>query len=282
MCYFTNMLKRAVTLSLVLASALSAQAPPSFEVASVKPNKSGDFRRGLGPEPGGRFVAINVPLRDLVALAYGISNLDAEARVIDMPETIARERFDVTAKAAGTPAPSEYPPMVKAMLIERFTLKAHEEVRDVQAFALVRARADGTLGPRLRRSDVDCDARRAAAKGGAPLPQPASGPVCTGRTIPGTITATALSMGSLAGGLIRFAGRSVVDETGLAGYYDYELRWTPDEPPEPRPGEPPLVIDPNGPSLSTALQEQLGLRLNARRVPMNVVVIDHAELPAPD
>jgi len=281
MCYFNNMLKPAITLSLLLAIPLSGQSAPSFEVASVKPNKSGDFRRGLGPEPGGRFVAINVPLRDLVALAYGISNLDAEARVIDMPETIARERFDVTAKASGTPAPADYPPMVKAMLIERFKLQAHEEVRDVQAFALV-ARADGTLGPLLRKSDVDCDARRAAAKGGTPLPQPASGPVCTGRTIPGTITATALSIGSLAGGLIRFAGRSVVDETGLAGYYDYELRWTPDEPPEPRPGEPPLVIDPNGPSLSTALQEQLGLRLEPRRVPMKVVVIDHAELPTPD
>jgi len=282
MCYFNNMLKPAITLSLLLAIPLSGQSAPSFEVASVKPNKSGDFRRGLGPEPGGRFVAINVPLRDLVALAYGISNLDAEARVIDMPETIARERFDVTAKASGTPAPADYPPMVKAMLIERFKLQAHEEVRDVQAFALVRARADGTLGPRLRKSDVDCDARRAAAKGGTPLPQPASGPVCTGRTIPGTITATALSIGSLAGGLIRFAGRSVVDETGLAGYYDYELRWTPDEPPEPRPGEPPLAIDPNGPSLLTALQEQLGLRLDARRVAMKVVVIDHAEFPTPD
>ena len=276
------MSKKALLLILLLASPVWAQVPTSFDVASIKLNKSGDFRRGLGPEPGGRFVAINVPLRDLVALAYGISNLDAEARIIGGPEWMARERFDVTAKAAGTPGPSDYPPMVKAMLAERFKLQAHEEVREVQAFALVRARTDGTLGPHLRMSDVDCDARRAAAKGGKPLPQPASGPVCTGRTIPGTITATALSIGSLAGGLIRFAGRSVVDETGLAGYYDYELRWTPDQPPEARPGEPPLVIDPNGPSLSTALQEQLGLRLESRRVPMKVVVIDHAELPAPD
>jgi uncharacterized protein (TIGR03435 family) len=274
------MLKRALAVSLLLAIPLSGQSAPSFEVVSVRPNKSGDFRRAIGPEPGGRFGAINVPLRDLVAFAYGISN--AEANVVGGPEWIARERFDVAAKAAGAPALSEYPPMVKTMLAERFKLQAHEEVRGVQAFALVRAGADGTLGPRLRKSDVDCDARRAAAKGGAPLPQPASGPVCTGRTIPGTITATALSMRSLASGLTRFAGRSVVDETGLAGYYDYELRWTPDQPPEPRPGEPPPVIDPNGPSLSTALQEQLGLRLDARRVPMKVVVIDHAELPTPD
>lgn len=199
-------MKRAVALSLLLASPMSAQAPPSFEVASVKRNTSGDFRRGIGPEPGGRFGAVNVPLRDLVALAYGIPNSDADTRVIGRPEWIARERFDIAARAAGVPEPSAYPAMVKTLLAERFKLQAHEEVREVQAFALVRARTDGTFGPRLRRSDVDCDARRAGAKGGAPLPQPASGPVCTGRTIPGTIAATALSIGSLAGGLTRFAG----------------------------------------------------------------------------
>ena len=74
----------------------------------------------------------------------------------------------------------------------------------------------------------------------------------------------------------------MVDETGLTGYYDYELRWTPDLPPDPRPGEPPLVLDPNGPSLRTALQEQLGLKLEDRRLPSKVIVIDHAELPEPD
>jgi uncharacterized protein (TIGR03435 family) len=89
-----------------------------------------------------------------------------------------------------------------------------------------------------------------------------------------------LSLGSLAG--TRFAGRAVVDETGLNGFYDYELTWTPDQPPEPRPGEPPAVFDSNGPSLTTALQEQLGLKLEARRVPMKVVVVDRAEMPRPD
>lgn len=172
--------------------------------------------------------------------------------------------------------------MVKALLTERFRLQAHEETRPVQIYALVRARTDGTLGPQLRRSDVDCNARRAAAKGGAPLPQPAGGPVCTGRTTPGTIAATALTLGSLAGGLTRFAGRTVIDETGLAGFYDYELRWTPDQPVAPRPGEPPPPIDPNGPSLEAALQEQLGLKLETRRVAMRGVVIDRAELPTPD
>ena len=114
------------------------------------------------------------------------------------------------------------------------------------------------------------------------MPQQASGPVCTGRTIPGTITATALTLGSLASGLTRFAGQTVVDATGLTGFYDYELRWTPDQPVTARPGEPPPAIDPNGPSLEAALAEQLGLRLEPRRVPMRAVVIDRAELPTPD
>jgi uncharacterized protein (TIGR03435 family) len=275
-------MKRAIALTLVLSGPLWAQAPASFEVASIKPNKSGDFRRGMGPEPGGRFGAINVGLRDLVALAYSVANADADARVIGGPDWIARERFDITAKAAVAMEPSQYPPLVKALLIERFKLEAHEEMRDMPAYALVRARADGSPGPQLQKSDVDCDARRAAARGGAPLPQPASGPVCTGGTIPGTITAAALSLGSLAGSLARFVGRPVVDETGLTGYYNFALRWTPDQPIQSRPGELEPVIDPNGPSLQTALLEQLSLKLESRRVPMRVVVIDQAELPAPD
>jgi uncharacterized protein (TIGR03435 family) len=276
------MLKPTTALCLILASTAVWAQNLAFEVASVKPNKSGDFRRGMGPEPGGRFGAINVGLRELVALAYGIANADAEARVVGGPDWIARERFDVAAKASAALEPSQYPPLVKTLLVDRFKLAAHEEMRDMPAYALVRARVDGTLGPRIQRSQVDCDARRAAAKGGAPLPQPASGPVCTGRTTPGTITATALSVGSLAGGLTRFVGRPVVDETGWTGYYDYELQWTPDQPPELRPGEPQPVIDPNGPSLQTALLEQLGLKLESRRVPTKVVVIDRAEVPGPD
>ena len=273
---------RTIALCLLLTSTAILAQNPAFEVASVKPNRSGDFRRGIGPEPGGRFGAVNVTLRDLVALAYGVSNSDADLRVLGGPDWIARARFDIAAKAAAAMEPSQYPALVKTLLVERFKLETHEETRELPAYALVRARANGELGPRLQKSEVDCDARRAAAKGGAPLPQPASGPVCTGRSIPGTITATALSLASLAGNLTRFAGRTVVDETGLAGYYNYELRWTPEQPPEPRLGEPPPVVDPNGPSLQTALQEQLGLKLESRRVSMKVVVIDRAELPTAD
>ena len=276
------MQKQAITLCLMLAGTSVWAQSPSFEVASVKPNKSGDFRRGIGPEPGGRFGAINATLRDLVALAYGVSNADTDMLVIGGPDWIARERFDIAAKAAQALEPSQYAPLVKTMLVQRFKLEAHEETREVLAYALVRARDDDAFGPQLRKSDVDCDARRAAAKGGAPLPQPASGPVCTGATIPGTITAAALSLGSLAGSLARFVGRPVVDETRLTGYYNYALRWTPDQPPQPRPGELVPVIDPNGPSLLTALQEQLGLKLESRRVPMKVVVIDRVEPPTPD
>jgi len=263
-------------------SAPPAPAAPAFEVASIKPNKSGDFRRAIGPEPGGRFGALNVGLRDLIGFAYGVPNSDAEARILGGPEWIRTERFDVAASAEGTPPPDRVALMVRTLLADRFKLKVHADTREVPVYALVLARANGSLGPQLRRSDVDCDARRAAARGGKPLPQPPGGAVCTGRTIPGTATGAALSISSLAGGLARFVDRLIVDKTGLTGYYDYELKWTPDRMPDPRPGEPPVVIDPDGPPLVTALQEQLGLKLEPQRAPMQVVVIDQVQPPTPD
>ena len=150
-----GMIRRIATLIVLASVHAVAQGPTAFEVASIKPNRSGDFRRGIGPEPGSRFGAINVTLRDLVAFAYGISNSDAEALVIGGPEWIARERFDVAAKAAGAVELSAFGAMVKTMLAERFSLRAHDETRPIQVYALVRARADGPLGRQLRRSDVD-------------------------------------------------------------------------------------------------------------------------------
>jgi uncharacterized protein (TIGR03435 family) len=263
--------------------AVHAQEPsplPVFDVASVKVNTSGSPMRGLGPEPGG-FGAINVPLGDLVAFAYGIPPASVASRVLGGPEWIAGQRFNISAKAA---APRDrIALMVRALLIDRFKLQAHMETRDEAVYVLIVARPDRTLGSQLHPSEIDCAARREAARNGTPLPAaPGSRPVCTGRTVPGSITGVGLSLETLASALTRFAGRSVIDRTRVAGGYDYELTWTPDQVPEPRPGEPPLAIDPSGPSLPTALREQLGLELQPDRVPAAVVVIDHAELPGPD
>src|SRR5262249_14885077 len=153
-------------------------------------------------------------------------------------------------------------------------VKAHWEKKELPLYGLVLARPDGALGPRLRRSDIDCAALRIAARGGPPvapsLPTPsAGGLICTGGTIPGHITGGALSMNALANSLGRFVRRVVENRTGLTGGFDFELTWTPEQSPNEATGAPELKIDPNGPSIFTALQEQLGLKLEAGKGPVD-------------
>jgi uncharacterized protein (TIGR03435 family) len=148
-------------------SAASATGSQAFEVASVKPNKSGDGRVFFQMQPGGRFTATNVPVRELIRMAYGIQNF----QLVGGPDWIGSARFDIVAKAEGDPPPSPLfgPPgpmqmMVRTLLVERFKLAVHNETRDLPIYALVMARADGRLGPQLRASQVDCAAAMAAAR----------------------------------------------------------------------------------------------------------------------
>jgi uncharacterized protein (TIGR03435 family) len=100
--------------------------------------------------------------------------------------------------------------------------------------------------------------------------------------IPGSITAVGQSMTSLSSSLSRFVARPVADHTGLTGLFDFELTWTPDLPSDVSPVAPAPTIDPNGPSLFTALDEQLGLKLESSKGPVDVLVIDRVERPTPD
>jgi uncharacterized protein (TIGR03435 family) len=275
---------------------VGAQAPsgatiPTFEVASVKPNKSGDGRMMLGIQPGGRFTATNVPLRTLIRNAYQLQDF----QIVGGPGWIASDRFDILAKAEGNlpPAPPGGPPgplqlMLRALLAERFSLVVHEDTRELPTYALVLARADGKLGPQLRGSDIDC-AQMAGARGrgGPPVaaPQPGERPPCGIRIGPGQMSAGGLPLSQFATALSPFVQRVIVDRTGLAGNFDVDLRWTPDQMPQgaPPPGAPPLPpINPNGPSIFTAVQEQLGLKLESERSPVSVLVIDKVEQPMPD
>jgi uncharacterized protein (TIGR03435 family) len=270
---------------------------PAFEVASVKPNKAGDGRILFRMQPGGRFTATNVPLRELIRVAYGIQN----TQLVGGPDWIGSERFDIVAKAEGDIPPSGPggPPgpmqmMIRALLADRFKLTVHNETRELPIYSLVVARADGRLGPQLRASQVDCAAVIAAARarGGPPPapPQPGERPTCgifggLGRVAAGSVPTAQLAMM-----LSQQAGRIVVDRTGLTGMFDFDLQWTPEQLPQRAPGTPadqPLRIngadiDPNGPSIFTAVQEQLGLKLEAQRGPVEVLVIDSVEPPTPD
>jgi bla regulator protein blaR1 len=272
---------------------------PQFEVASIKPNKSGDGRVMLGVQPGGRFTATNVTLRMMIRNAYQLQDF----QITGGPSWIAEERFDIVAKAEtsdtmGDPfrgeqngQPSRGQLMIRALLAERFKLVVHNETKEMPIYGLVVARSDGKLGPQLKPSEVDCAAQMAAGRGrgrGMPPPPgpppPAGTPMqCGIRIGPGNMAVGGSPMTQVANSLSMFAGRIVVDKTGLAGNYDFTLMWTPDQMPgggQRPPGAPePPPIDPNGPSLFTAVQEQLGLKLDSQRGPVAVLVIDRAERP---
>jgi len=275
---------------------VSAQAPPQFEVASVKPNKSGDGRVMIGVQPGGRFTATNVPLRLLIRNAYQLQDF----QIVGGPDWVGSDRFDIVAKAEAddlgdpfradqTGQPSRGQLMLRALLAERFKLAAHNENREMPIFALVLARNDGKLGPQMHQSTTDCEALRAAGRGAMPPPPPpgvapADRVQCGIRVMPGNMMVGGSTLTQFASSLGMFVGRIVVDKSGLTGAYDFTLTWTPDQFANRPPGSPdPLVngvpIDPNGPSIFTAVQEQLGLKLDSQKGPVTVLVIDRVEHP---
>jgi uncharacterized protein (TIGR03435 family) len=283
-----------VLLVVSLSVGVAAQpTPQAFEVASVKPNTSGNFIRAIGPGPGGRFQVLNNTLRELVAYAYAVDMSRARLQIVGGPAWLDRDAFDIDAIAPGnviTPASARE--MLKTLLADRFKLKVRYERREVATYDLVLDRADRRLGSRLRASSIDCEARRAAARRGGtpptiptgPPPDPATiRPVCGLRQNTGLLAGDAVSMVQLASALAPRAGRIVSDRTGLTGYFDLDLNWTPGQEALPRPGgAPEPVVDTGAPPLFTAIREQLGLRLEGARADVEVVVIDSAEPPTPN
>jgi len=247
----------------------------AFEVASIKPNTSGET--GIGaPGDGavnGRYRVTNTTVRDLMRQAFQRWRDD---EIIGGPSWLDTERWDIVAKA-DLPT-SSIMPRVRTLLSDRFKLVTHHETRERPIFALVVARNDGRLGPNLRASDC--------VTGLKP-----DGTRCGLRIGVGTFVGSSVAMRTLVDGLLTSAvQRTVVDRTGLSGNYDVDLHWTPENIPERAAGtshdQPVTVngasVDPNGPSLFTALQEQLGLKLESTKGPIDVLVIDHVERPRPD
>ncbi len=268
--------------------AILAQAPPApaapttFEVASVKPNKDGG-PSSVRLSPGGLVTVTNNNLRNIIRNSFGITN----AQIVGGPAWIDEDRFDITARGTGQFAQREAMVMLQALLAERFSLRTHPERREMPAYALVLARKDGALGPQMKKAEVDCQALFAAVTAGGKMPERSpNGNLPCGisvRPAQGVITGNAVAMEQLARNLGGGVGRIVVDKTGLTGYYDLNVTFTP-EPGQPQaPGAPaPQPADPSAPSLFTALQEQLGLKLEPVREPIEVLVIDRVERPTAD
>jgi uncharacterized protein (TIGR03435 family) len=277
----------------IVAGAWSAEGQAvRFDVASIKPNIAGPTSM-LSAFRGRRFTARYVTVKSLICTAYGqVEHTLANEQVSGGPGWLESDRFDVEATAPGTPDsprgtfPAPMLAMLRSLLEERFQLQTHFVTKQLPVYELVLARYDGTLGARLRRRAIDCVAGQLATRESRNLfnPAPAERRSCGGQIFPGTLTANGLTMTNLADALTsRVPGvdRIVVDGTGLAGTFDVDLTWrfeTQDE--TIRALLPPP--DPNAPSLFTALQEQLGLRLEPTRGPVDVLLVDHVERPTDD
>ena len=244
-----------IALLLTMAVASQAVAPPpavkTFEAVSIRKREGGGGGTTIRPQGG--FVAPNIPIRALINMAYGLRNV----QLVGGPDWIRSDRYDILARADRTPPEDELRLMLQAMLADRFQFKAHRETREVQGYRLVMAQP-GRLGPKLQ-PGADCALK--AARPNGPCGITYNGPSLTFRGSPIT---------NLIGNLEAGAGGPVTDATALSGLYDFELRWS-----EVRPGEPPSDL----PNLFTALQEQLGLKLEPTRMTLDVLVIDSIERP---
>jgi uncharacterized protein (TIGR03435 family) len=271
---------RVAIVALVAGAALppllaQSAGQPVFEVASVKHNTSGEAR-WFGPviSPGGRYTFTNVALRQIVRSAYaeGQSSLLENFRLVGGPDWLDADRFDIQAKAPGaSPTRAEYRAMMQTLLRDRFKVAVHWETRSLPMYALIMANADGRLGPRFHKTAIDCAPIFAGAAG--PETQPGQMPPCgTIQSGPGRMTARGRTLDMLATDLSERVERPIENRTRLQGYFDADMEWTPTDVP----------ADSSGPSIFTALQEQLGLKLESTRGPVRVLLIDHAEQPSAD
>lgn len=244
----------------------ATEARAAFEVASIKRNRSGAISSRFGDQPGGRWSMVNAAIISLIRSAY------PDLQLSGVPGWVQSERYDLTAKADGNPTREQITPMLQALLADRFKLVAHEEIQERPVFALVLARSDRRLGAALVPSTVDCDEVTAARRAGRTPPMPGNGaPPCGWMTNGEMLQVGGMPMSRVVGALGRPDGRVVIDRTGLTGNYEFTLRYS---------------IEPGSnddrPSLFTALEEQLGLKLVPERAPLKVLVIDRIERPTED
>ncbi|MGE3401318.1 MAG: TIGR03435 family protein, partial [Vicinamibacterales bacterium] len=229
---------------------------------------------------GGRFVRTNIPIDVLIAQAYGPLQ---RFEIAGVPEWATDTRVDVEARADGNPTAAEMNQMLQALLADRFGLVVRRETREQPVYALVVART-GALGPRLtahadNSGCVDPQTTPNNVRGldpNAPLPPPPCG-AFRGAPAIGRLAGADVPLDLLGRAVSGQLGRMVLDRTGLAGTFDFILEWTPLQ---QLPGVDPVAIaNPDRPSIFTAFDEQLGLKLEAQTGPVNMLVIERVEMP---
>lgn len=287
------MIRATIALTLFSSAVTFAQqaSQPQFEVASIKPSDSSDRKMMFRMMPGGGINLRGVTLKGLVQQAYDVRDFQLSGG----PAWIGADRYDITAKPENASAEAPADPRqlneeqrktfqvqtrlrLQALLAERFELKIHRETKELPVYALVVAKN----GPKLKEN---AGANEGRGRGM--------------RMSPGQLVGQQAGMEFLVQSLSQMLGRTVLDQTGLKGTYDFDLTFAPEPglggvfggpgdgaPAPPPPGAGPGLIkeppppDPNGPTIFTALQEQLGLKLESQKGPVDIIVIDHVEKPS--
>jgi len=240
---------KIITSAILAAALCSGQVTARFEIVSIKPSKSDDRGGGMRPIAGG-FSARNLSVNMLIQSAYNLKPW----QISGGSGWVVTDRYDIEAKTEGKPSFQERLEMLRPLLADRFQLKFHRETRQMPIYSLTVTKN----GPKLQ-----------ATAAGVP------GYIRPGR---GLLEGRGVNMGMLADFLGGSLGQSVTDRTGVIGGFDVRLEWTPTEGEldykyDDRP------IDSSGSSVFTAIQEQLGLKLEASKGPVEVLVIDHIERP---
>jgi uncharacterized protein (TIGR03435 family) len=264
----------------IQAQTAGASRPLAFEVASIKPDipdGSGNFRVAIQPQPGGRLTITNANLRMLIRFAY---NCD-DSQIAGGPAWMDSERYDIVAKGEGNATVDQLREMLGTLLADRFDLKFHPETKELPVYALL----IGKNGPKLKPSEDQPTASSSAPANG---PRGNRGVMMTRGGVTTQLNGS-MSMAQLATGLATSLGRKVIDKTGLQGNYDVKLEWTPQVGEGPQvPGVPGgggdrgASPDPSVAGIFTAIQEQLGLRLESQKGPVDTIVIDSAAKPKTD
>jgi uncharacterized protein (TIGR03435 family) len=261
---------------------------------SIKPNRTNQGIPLVVFQPGGRMIAANVTIRQVILVAYRIENL----QLVDAPDWTVGERFAIEARTSDATPTSTIRLMLRSMLADRFSFVAHSERRELPIAALTMARADKRLGPKLRPSGPECAPVRPPE--GVPMPPPPPPPPpgaanappiriilerdeplgrrCGAMVAPGWMSARSITMEEFTRQLSPVLRRPVVNETGLAGQFDFDIIFSPEGLGGALVGPPPASVS-DAPSLETALRDDLGLRLESRRGPVDVLVVDRLERP---
>jgi uncharacterized protein (TIGR03435 family) len=208
-----------------------------FEAASVKPNKSGSNHSESHGTPG-QLVALNMSLRAYICRAYNVRDYQVSG-----PDWMGSEKFDIVAKYPPHSGDSQPGPRLQKLLADRFKLAIHRESKESPVYALVAAKNGPKIKPVEDKGDHSTNTER------------------------GKFVGTGVTMARFAEFLARYMDRPVVDLSEIKGVFNITLEWTPDE----------AGSDTAGPTLLTAIQQQLGLKLQPQKAPIDMIVVDHVE-----